>query len=860
MIDCQPRHRTVIAGAILALLASGTAAAQDAAQASATAARQDAGLLDEVVVTARKREETIISVPISVTAVTDSMITERGIIDMRDLAMYTPGFSLTQAFGRQSLERPTVRGQTNILGEPVASFFVDGVYLSGSVTQTEMSNIERVEIIKGPQAALYGRGTYAGAINYVTRVPTNEFSGKLEGTYGEHDLMDLSGTLSGPIVSDKLAFLVGARYYEYGGEYTNTWDGRRTGEEQSKSATAKLRWTPTENLDINLLGTWQEDDDGIASVLFQGRTFNNCLPNSPSTPRARGYHCGEVVDLPLLESAARSSAFDAVGEPGGVQRERSRVALTANWDFAGGYEFVSATGYSEEDYTNNIDVSYAAYDPLAAYFVSVAAGMATQRPYSDATVDVQRQYASPGSFWRIGDEQRHDFSQELRISSPTDDRFRWTGGVYYFKGSFDTTRDDKIWPDPYVIVPNGQATLTYRDFENKAVFGGIEFDINAQWTVTGEVRYAEDDIQQTTAAFPAVAAVNGLVPPTTVVTRSQVQEFQKTFKSTTPRFTLRYKPNDTMMYYANIAQGNKPGGFQSGTTASLLTVIGREDEIAFEEEEVDSYELGAKFMLMGNRVSLNLAAFYNDLYNQQLTTNLIDPVSGIANSLIQNVGRTEVKGFELELGAQITSRWNVSAGYAYVDSTIKEFLSSDEADLYSPRTGAQFRPYNVITNPNGCVVSTSVAPPAGRLSCQALRDLDNAEYGDVSGNKTPRAPEHQGFVSTRYDGDFRSGLGWFVGGDVTYEGSKWAQVHNLLETGDRTYLNLRAGLETDTWMVMLWGRNVTDDDTPLDILRYIDPRGLTSQQVIIQGLPQPRGFTITPPRQHAWGITASWKF
>lgn len=854
MIHRQPRHRTVIAGAVLALLATGAAAAQDAGQASATSASQDAGLLDEVVVTARKREETIIDVPISVTAVTDAMITERGILDMRDLVMFTPGFSLTQAFGRQSLERPTVRGQTNILGEPVASYFVDGVYLSGSVSQTEMSNVERVEIIKGPQAALYGRGTYAGAVNYVTRVPTNEFSGRVEGSYGERDLMDFSGTLSGPIVNDRLAFLVGARYYEYGGEYTNAIDGSRTGAEQSSSATAKLRWTPIDSLDINLLGTWQEDDDDVASVLFQGATFNNCLPNSPAAPRARGYYCGEVVPLEQLESAARTDAFHAVGEQPGVQRERWRAALTAKWEFAGGYELASATGYSEEDYVNNIDVSYAAYDPLAAYFFNVVAGMAVQRPASDAVTPVQRQYASPGSFWRLGTESRHDFSQELRISSPTDDRFRWTGGVYYFTGSNDTIRDDKVYADPFVIVPNGQATLTYRDLTNKAVFGGLEFDITDHWTITGEVRYAEDEIEQTTRAYPAAAPPGGAQPDRTVV-----QNFSETFKSTTPRFTLRYMPTDDTMFYANYAKGNKPGGFQAGATASILTNLGREDEIAYDEEEVNSYELGTKLMLLDRRLSLNLAAFYNELYNQQLTTNLIDPLTGNANSLIQNIGKTDVKGFELEIAAQITRGWNVSAGYAYVDSEIVEFLSSDQADLYSPRAANLFRPITA-TNPNGCVISTTANPPPGRPTCQEIRDLDNAEYGDVSGHRTPRAPEHQGFVSTRYDNQFRNGLGWFVGGDVTYESSKFAQVHNLLETGDRTYLNVRAGLESGSWMVMVWGKNITDDDTPLDILRYIDPRGLTSQQLIIQGLPQPRGFAITPPRQHAWGITASWKF
>lgn len=810
--------------------------------------------LQEVVVTARKRAESAQDVPISVTAVTAQEITERGIVDIRDLMNYTPGFSFTSAFGRNGFERPAVRGQSTVLGDPVASFFVDGVYLSGSVTQTELSNVERVEIIKGPQSALYGRSTYAGAVNYVTRTPTEEFDGRLNASYGEHEYLDADLSLSGPLIADRLYYLISARHYEYAGEYDNTVTGNRFGDEESNGGSIKFRWTPNDAVEGNLLLTYQEDDDGAAAVLFQGNTFNNCQFFSAATPRARGYRCGDVVGLEQLESAARSDVYP----PGvsGVDRERVRAALTFKVDFGDGYEFTSASGYSDEDFRNGIDVSYAAYDPLAAFYFSFVPGMGfVQRPASDAVTSIQRQYASPGSFWRINSEDREDFSQELRVASPQDRAFRWTTGIYYFTGSNDFTGDDKIYPVGNQIVPNGASALTLRNLDNTAFFGGIEWDFAPRWTVTAEVRRAKDEIEQESFAYPTV-----VTDPNYGIARVPGPPLSASFTSTTPRFTLRWQPSDAATLYANIAEGNKPGGFQGAATATLLTQLGRESEIAYGEESVDSYELGGKFRLLDRRLALDVALFLNELSGQQLTTNLVNPVSGVSNSLIENIGESETRGLEIELTYQLLANWTASLGYSYVDAEITEFLSTDQADLYSPRSPRVFQAYNVVTNPVGCVTSTTVAPPAGRLSCQGIRDLDNAEYGDVAGNRPPRAPEHQGFISSRYDGALANGWGWFVGGDVTYEGSKYAQIHNLLETGDRAYVNLRTGIETESWTLMLWGKNLNDDDTPLDILRYIDTRGQTTTDLIASAVPIFRGFAITPPRQRQFGVTLNYRF
>ena len=230
---------SLVASTVAGLLAAPGAPAQGA----------DESGLEEIIVTARKREESLQDVPLTVTAVNATQITELGIKDSRDLALFTPGFSNVASFGRNSSERPTIRGQSNILGAPNAAYFVDGVYLSGSASNTETANLERIEVIKGPQAALFGRATFAGAINYVTRKPADEFSGQASVTLGQFEQRDANLYISGPIVDGKLHYYLAATHTELGGYYDNPLDQRDDlGAEKTDAVTAKLIWRPVEGI------------------------------------------------------------------------------------------------------------------------------------------------------------------------------------------------------------------------------------------------------------------------------------------------------------------------------------------------------------------------------------------------------------------------------------------------------------------------------------------------------------------------------------------------------------------------------------------------------------------------------------
>jgi len=836
---------TLVAATVASLLAAPGLKAQDGDGANTVA-------LQEIIVTARKREEALQDVPLTVTAVGAERIAELAIKDARDLALYVPGFSNVASFGRNSSERPTIRGQSNILGAPNASYFIDGVYISGSASNTETASLERIEVIKGPQSALFGRATFAGAINYVTRKPSEDTEGKVSVTFGEFNQRDLSAYVSGPIGEGSVRYFLSGTMTDLGGYYLNPLDRRdKLGAEKTDAVTGKLFWTPSDAIEVTALVTYLEDDDGPPAFGFQGRQFNNIKSGAATSggpPRSPGYYQGTALTPDKLVIAQLTTLMP---DPG-IQRERTRAALTASVDFGGGYQLVSTSGYSTEDYSQSIDVTYAGYVWTLAPSATV--------PAASSALDAQWRASatawsasSLGSFQRVVGEEREDFSSELRLSSPVDRSFRWSVGAYYFEGDDNDAQNDKVYPNGGAIVPNGNGTLTFRNVKNTAFFGGLEYDFNESLTVTAEVRRGEDEIINTSSAFttPApgqapTAALNGV--------RVVSAPLSTSFEKTTPRFTIRYKLNPSLTVFANYAEGNKPGGFNSASVRSALLAAGR-TFVDVLEETSENVELGVKFSI-GQRVSGSITAYDIKLLNQQLTQNIV--VNGIPTSFTENSGETSSRGAELELALRLGESFDVGIGASVNDATFVTYVNADQANLYSNLTAANLRPI-AATNPTGCgtLGATTAAISA---ACTALIAQDLQRFGDVAGKRTPRAPEWNGYISARYTQPLSDNIRLVVGADMTAEGSKFAQVHNLIETGDRQYVNARFGIETDNWNVTLWGRNLNDDDTAIDILRYVDgiggatfvtPNGQTFGN---------RGFGISLPKPRQFGLSASYKF
>ena len=364
------------------------------------------GALEEIIVTARKREESVQDIPIAVSAFTANDIRELGISSVNDIALYTPGFSFQSGFGRNAaLDRPAMRGQTTILngiaGTKAVSTFVDGVYVGGLVSSVDMANMERVEIIKGPQSAQYGRGTYAGAINYVTRRPSEELEGEITVTGAEHSSYGFQGWLSGPLSEDTAYFRIAAGYDEYGGEHVNTVTGSEVGNTETTTLSAKLFLTPSEQFEATLSVQWQKVDDGHFAVALQGREHNNCCFRGPPSggfdisgvtgPRAREYYVGEAQrGLPVT---LLTEELDNAGGAGN-RTDRVFASLIMHYDLDNDWRISSITGNIDDQVESFLDGTYGGYafwvgfingNPpfLRPFFIRLFRGQSRQLPAHD---------------------------------------------------------------------------------------------------------------------------------------------------------------------------------------------------------------------------------------------------------------------------------------------------------------------------------------------------------------------------------------------------------------------------------------------------------------------------------------------
>lgn len=745
--------------------------------------------VEELLVTARKVEEPFIETPVAVSVFTADDIRALNAASLEDISRYTPGFYLDAALGRQSSSyRPVMRGLTTvrngIANATAVTTFVDGSYIGGSVQPTELYNLERVEILRGPQAAQYGRGTYAGAINYVTRKPGSELTGEVVATLAEHESYELSAWSSGPM-TETLGFFVGAGYREYGGEYRNQLDTDYVGDEQQTDITGKLHWAPRDDLDVSLRIGLQRTDDGHFAIALQSSDLNNCCFRSANSPRARGYFVGRAATPPPVNLA--TDLLDIAGGSG-TRLDRNLATLTVNWRLPGGNTLSSTTGYVRDDLERGIDASYANYDPFPNPFIPGP---------------------GPGAFTVYDELRQTDLSQELRLSSASTGQLRWSAGAYAYRGELADRLNRRVFRDitnmGAVVTAPGADTLTTDKVENMAVFGSFERDFGSRWTLGAELRWAQDRIEVSDTLN------NGSGAP--------VSRYSQRYNSLTPRFTARYALADKTSLYANAAKGTKPGDFNTDPDVAAFLEV--------EEEKVWTYEIGIKSRF-DSRFAYALAIYQSEVDDQQLTALVALPDMS-TESVNRNVGDTRIRGLEAELSVVPSDNWNLAFSYAYTDARYLNYISPEQADL--------------------------------RGSDGSL--AQNNALGSVAGNQLPRIPEHMVSAIADYNQPLAGGNEWYAVADWSFVSSRYAQEHNLIETGNRALLGLRTGFRSDAWDFSVWARNLLDDDTPTDVIRYFDRRS-GSLPSFPQAGPRPssspRGFALALPRGRQVGATVRWRF
>jgi iron complex outermembrane receptor protein len=776
-------------------------------------------ILEELTVTVRRMQERLLDVPLAVTAFDASTIGQAGLRTLDDVAGLTPGLTFSNVFG-EVLPVPVIRGlaPTAIFQENNAGIFVDGVYVSGREgLNFSQLDLAKVEVVKGPQSAAYGRNTFAGAVLYTTARPTDHFQSSIEGQYGSDNKALGKLILSGPLGTDKLRGRAAFLYDSWDGSYNNHFPGGGPdiGGYELTTFQGSLLFAPNDSFEA-LLGFYVSDDqfDPPAMTPVPANCEERALVD-PMNPGLQNF-CGE---LPEAIDDSLSVVPAAIGE----DRDLVRGHLKLAWNLGGG-TLTSLTGYSSLQHSYFLDAglsggenTFFAYQaPPFAPFPGVPG---FTRTFPTAIV-----LLGPGS-------EVEEISEEIRFSSPADNSLRFQAGAYYYSVESRSTDDGAVATQelpadffsfcpciltgpttgialgfadqvfrPWFDNPQGDsnsAVVLTEETEAYALFGLMEVDLSDRWTAHAEARFTNEEKSFDDA----------------ILNRSERDDWN----FFTWRADLRYKPNERTTWYAAIANGEKSGGFDTASPGGQIVVQ------PFDPEKNITYELGFKGISASGRLQGDLAVYFidwTDIVIPQVVTELEDGTPVTPFSLDVNAGDASVVGAELSLAASLTDRWSALLGVSWTDAEYDDAL-----------------------------IETFVEFPSF------------APDGDVSGNQVLRQSEWEGSLSLDYRAPLGSAFQWFMRGDLIYQGEQFADATNQAIVPEHTYFNARMGWESERYLFEFWALNVFEDDAPTGAFREVYFSNTYPDGTFGFAEPFfPYRYSVSHPRLRQLGVTVRVKF
>ena len=749
--------------------------------------------------TTRRVAENIQDIPVAVTAFGAEFIERQGIATTADVAMLVPGVQFDQSFSAADT-RITIRGIASERGRTSAAVLVDGVDVSGenitagggsSLLNTRLLDLERVEVIKGPQSALYGRNAFAGAINYITRLPSlDESDINVYADVADYSTYDLRGGISGPVIEGKLALGVNFGYYSTDGYFRNnntavpTANANLNGAE-SKGGRLVALWTPTDALTLTGSLSYSENESDQRALVKVGNA-NTFYLNGQRLPDGTvadfsfngamdyGQWLGKVSKVP--EQGVNLSISERTNAPfAGITDDTLLAYLNLDWDL-GATSFKSVTSYLKNQATLDEDVDY--QDGTGTFFMGV--GLSIANEYRDAT------------------DTRY-FNQEFTLESNDWARGNWLVGVSYFDESTDNSDNSTGWfNDPFITFVPGfcgaapfQVTCSYaasalagdpaktisRDTESFSLFGLVGLDLTERLRLTAEARYIEDKITvSTNTAIDRVSQYILNLPIDFSFGAPPVLPATDTQKSDTinPRLALDFRLTEEVLLYGSAAKGTKPAGF--GTSQ-----FGTPQNARVKQEKLYAYELGAKSTWRDGRLQANVALFFNDYQDRQVGVTVTDPNTGWPQAGIVNAAEAETRGIEVDISWRPIEALTLALGYAYTDAEWTDFNFSE--------------------------IRSGGATVKDRAIC------GNAA-GDCSGMDVAGVPENALSLLANYTAPLRGDMEWFATVIGVFQDERAVFDRINTPTID-SYWNWDAqiGLQTSNWTVQLYADNLFDDDT-----------------------------------------------
>ncbi|WP_374524521.1 TonB-dependent receptor [Sphingopyxis sp.] len=629
----------LLLGAVSALTMPELALAQEA---PAT----DNGGLQDIVVTARKREESLQSAPLSVAAFSGDALAKSGIDEFSEIASRVPGFTLNP----DNISEPNIflRGiGTDIesaASNPAIGFFLNDVYLSRAQgTAIELFDLERVEIVRGPQGTLYGKNVVGGAINFITRKPTDEFRAGAEAGIGNYGSFDVKANVSGGI-GEGLSGSIAASARHHDGYARNTYTGNDVEDLDAYGVMAQLRYQPDDRLDILLTGDLTRRRGGGKWVDIQTPSDHN---------------------IPFVNPERRSGPNNIDGKQ---DADLGGVHLSANYDTGAG-TLTSVTAYREG--------KFASLNNDAGSFIDF-----TKMIYgTDGRIDfgaIDHSLFNDDYYINDKEEKAKSFSQDLRFRSDLDGPFNFLAGLFYQHESVDRTEiADYIFVEFY--AQGKEIAETRLKSDTWAAFAEGTFDITDTFGVTAGIRYTKDSkrfsvYRETIGDFLGAEFEDENGNFTRVFSASS----KESWDAWTPSLNLHWQPAKDVYLYGLVSKGYKSGGWNGENATNP-----GEARVAYDPEYAWNYEVGAKTTWLDNRLRFNLTGFwteYKDLQTQQFV--IFDP-NLPADNVISNAGKARVKGIELETALVPVKGLTLFANYTYMDAKITGDLISTELQ-YDP--------------------------------------------------------------------------------------------------------------------------------------------------------------------------------
>lgn len=570
-------------------------------------------MLEEVIVTAQRREQTLQEVPMAITAFTGAELMALQADNLDSIQGAVPNLNLVQGRGSNSSVNAFIRGvgQPDALQsfDPAVGIYVDDVYMSriqGSMFK--LYDVERVEVLRGPQGTLYGKNTPGGAIRLITKTPGDEFEAQAGVTFGNYSRFQAAGYVSGPL-SESFSMGLSVLYDERDGFVTDPATGRKYNDEDTTVARLKANWEASEDVNIVFAADYSDEDVALTLGRAEAPLFSIDLGTG----------------LPVIRQLGPTGEWNFqtrtdMGDLGGQKVKNSGLSMTINWDINDSMSFKSITASRELDADLYIDIDASEWE-LGNVFVGV---------------------------------DQEQFTQEFQLLG-SNDNVNWVAGLYYLDE--DVPSHQEAYADDFLLF-NGfpiSFTRTIDDDLNTrsyAAFGQVDWAFAESWNLGLGIRYTDEkkDYFRTTSTFSNLL---GNADPAFTFNDSD------SWDAWTPTITLDFAMNDNVNLYSRLANGFKSGGFNGRANTPA-------DQSSFDPEDVWTLEFGAKTSMADGRVQANYAVFWSQYDDFQARVSLGEGVG--ASFPVLNAAELDISGAEVELAWLPIDALQLTAQIGYLDA------------------------------------------------------------------------------------------------------------------------------------------------------------------------------------------------